>query len=1041
MVQAQLDPLLRHLRRLIGSAQDDGTDAQLLHRFLRHRDESAFAALVQRHGRLVWGVCRRVLGHEQDAEDAFQATFLVLARQAGSIQRSEAVGSWLYRVAHRIATRAGVDTARRRARQKEVHREASDSRHCEVAWRELQAVLTEELNRLPEKYRAPFVLCCLEGKSGPAAARQLGWKVGTVAGRLGEARKRLQQRLARRGISLAAVLCAVTLGLPAAAPAALVQSTLTRAVSCVGHLAAPGLIPARVAALMEGVGNSTFPTWAKLATLALLAAGVLALGAALLTGPSPAQPPDPATAGSAARKPRQATAAASQRLPTGARPDQGLDEKHMTITGRVLTPTGKVADQARVAVLFWSHLRPQLGQPMPRPKVLAEGRVDGKGQFQFKVRRPAPFVYYRLRHYQMAVVALAAGYGVGFYCVKFDAARPEVELRLQTEQVRRGRLLDLQGQPAVGVRVEVVQLGTQAPEYHHFTQVDEDETIWIFSGGISGRMVLWEKEIRLFEAPPPLAAWPGPATTDATGRFTLRGIGPNQQVGIHFRAENGVAPQAANLPARKEDRPPEVTYSLDAARLIEGTVTDARTGAPLPRARVQVCTAGAIHPIWPIPADWRGRRGLVGLGYAPRQLPVSLSPAVSGRTDARGRFRLNPFLSHRYTILVTPAEGEAYLSVKKTLYWPRGAGRQTVAVALPRGVYLRGRVSETPRGKGVAQARIDFWSRAIPNTIMETTEPADGIFYPGPLKTDAEGEFRLVAPPGPCHLLVNGPGPDYVFKPIAGSDLGVRQPADLALPTSAGRRQGKKHYYYPDEWLSLNFKAGARPAPLKVQLRRAPVVRGRLVGPDGKPAAGAKVWLGQEPFAELAAGFLARKYEVKDGRFALAVRHPDAPLCVAFLDPERGLGAVAAFTAPQAGPDLVTVRLSPCGSASARFVDTRGKPLAGYRPLLWLSLPAQPYSSAAELETLGGRMGQFGWFNFDAVWAGNADPLHHGAGPKTDTQGRVTLPALIPGATYRIARFDGTDKVFKAESGKTGQLGDLAIKDLEATRQLPTTRK
>jgi RNA polymerase sigma factor (sigma-70 family) len=1039
MAQAPLRPVLRHLRQLVSAVQSNPlSDAQLLARFVQQRDEAAFAALVQRHGGLVWGVCRRVLGHHQDAEDAFQAAFLALAQSAASVRRTEAVASWLYRVAHRVATRAGLDAAKRRAREQAAHPRPADARHCEVAWRELQAVLQEELDRLPDKYRAPFILCCLEGKSGREAARLLGWKTGTVAGRLGMARRQLQRRLARRGISLAAVLCATTLARPAAAaPAIVARSAITQAMLCTGHPAAPGLIPVRVAALMEGVSKPMFGAKMKLATLLLLAAGVFTLGAALLARQGLAQPP----AETRAKSPPQAAPAEGQRPP--AKPSRLGDEKDMTITGRVLTPDGKAVAKAHVAVLLWSHRQPQLGQPNPRPEVLAEDRVDGQGRFRLPVRRPAPLVYYRQRHYQMAVVAGAAGYGLGFQCIKLDAARPDVGVRLATEQVRRGRLVDLQGLPVAGVRVEVILVGTQAPEYHYFSQVDEDETIQILSGGIDGRMVLWDKEIRLWEAPPRLAAWPGPVTSDAQGRFTLRGIGPNQPVSLHLRAEDRVGLQAVVLPARKEDRPPEVTFALEPARLIEGTVTDARTGAPLPRARVQVCLQAGVQPSWPAPADWRGRRGLVGVGYAPQGLPVCHSPAVSGRTDARGRFRLNPFLSDFYTILVTPADGEAYLSVKKTLYWPRGAGKQTVALALPPGVCLRGQVREAASGQAVARARIDFWSRSMPahDSVRGTTEPPDGIFYPPPLKTDATGEFRMVVPPGPFHLLVNGPGPDYVFQKIAVRDLGVKQPANLELPMAAGRRNGKEHYYYPDGWLALDFKAGARPEPLQVKLRRAPVVRGRLIGPDGKPAAGAKMWLGQEPFAELAAGFLARRSEVKDGRFELAVRNPDAPLCVAFLDADKGLGAVAAFTARQAGADPVTVRLSPCASASARLVDPGGKPLAGYRPLVWLSLPARPYSSAAELETLGGRQGRFAWFNFDAVWAGNADPGHYGAGPKTDAQGRITLPALIPGATYRIARFGGTDKAFKAEPGQTLNLGDITIQDPEKTKELPTTSK
>jgi RNA polymerase sigma factor (sigma-70 family) len=1039
MAQAQLNVALRHIRKLVGAGPgQDLTDAQLLELFVRHRDQAAFAALVERHGRVVWSVCRRLLGHQQDAEDAFQATYLVLARNAAALRSGDAVGSWLYRVAYRVASKAGAAMVKRRAREKEAGPQSPGNHHCEVAWRELQTILQEELERLPEKLRAPFILCCLNGKNGPEAARELGWKESTVRARLNQARKQMQQRLARRGITLAAVLCATALAGPAAAtPALLVRSTVNIAVLCLENPAASGLFSCRVAELMEGTSKTLLGTKAKLALLLLLAAGLFALSGAPGPHQGLAQGPDPIKARAGAMKPRAAAPAARKLAsPVLATQTKSAGEKDITISGRVLSPTGKPAVKAQAAVLFWSHLHPQLGQPMPRPAVLGQGRVDGKGAFRFQVRRPVPLTHFQKRHYQLAVVAGAPGNGLGFHCVKLDVASSTVEIRLQTEQVRRGRLFDLQGRPAAGVRVEVVLVGRQALEYHHFIQVDEDETIQIFSGAIQGRMVLWEQELRLWEAPSRLAAWPGPVVSDAQGRFTLRGIGPNQPVGLHFRARDGVALQAANMPARKERRPPEVRFSLAAARLIEGTVTDASTSAPLPRARVQVYPNGWGGSPWPTPADWRGRRGLVGQGYAPQQLPVHHSPAVTGRTDARGHFRLNPFLSDRYVLLVAPANGAPYLTVKKTLYWPRGAARQTVAVALPQGVCLRGQVSETPSGEAVAQARIDFWSRTMP-LPKDFTEPPDGIFYPGPIKSDTRGEFRLVVPPGPFHLLINGPGPHYCFKKIAAGDLGIQQPDDLVLSMSAGRRKGKKHYYYPDEWLSLNFKAGASPGPLKIKLRRAPLVRGRVVEPGGKPAAGAKVWLGQEPFAELADGFLARKYTLKDSRFELAVRNPDAPLCVAFLDADKRMGTIRAFTARQAGKAPVTVRLAACGSASARFVDGKGKPLAGHRPLLWLSLPGQPYSSAAELESLGGKQGRFWWFNFDTIWAGNADPRRYGAGPKTDAQGRITLPDLIPGATYRIARFDGTDTCFKAEAGKTIKLGDVTIQNPEKAMELP----
>src|SRR5437763_4408449 len=161
MATAPFAPVLQHLQRLIAvSPGADLSDEQLLRRFIAQRDPSAFAALVQRHGRLVWGVCRHAL-HYHDAEDAFQATFLVLAKKADSIRRATAVGSWLHGVAHRIALKVKRDATRRRAREAKATLPTLEKAPSETSLRELQAVLDEEVSRLPEKFRAPFVLCVL----------------------------------------------------------------------------------------------------------------------------------------------------------------------------------------------------------------------------------------------------------------------------------------------------------------------------------------------------------------------------------------------------------------------------------------------------------------------------------------------------------------------------------------------------------------------------------------------------------------------------------------------------------------------------------------------------------------------------------------------------------------------------------------------------------------------------------------------------------------------------------------------------------------
>src|SRR4051794_8170095 len=209
MTSARADFVLQYIRRLAGARRAaPSPDGQLLERFTAQRDEAAFATLVRRHGPMVLNVCRSVLRHEQDAEDAYQATFLVLVRKATSIRRPEAVAGWLYEVAYRVAVQAQADAARRRALERRAPPLADADPTLDMTLRDLRRVLHEELRRLPDKYRLPLVLCYLEGRSHEEAAGQLGWSKGTFRGRLDRGREHLRRRLAARGVALSALLSA-----------------------------------------------------------------------------------------------------------------------------------------------------------------------------------------------------------------------------------------------------------------------------------------------------------------------------------------------------------------------------------------------------------------------------------------------------------------------------------------------------------------------------------------------------------------------------------------------------------------------------------------------------------------------------------------------------------------------------------------------------------------------------------------------------------------------------------------------------------------
>jgi RNA polymerase sigma-70 factor (ECF subfamily) len=257
----------------------DLTDGQLLTRFLGRHDDAAFEALLRRHGPMVLGVCRRVLHHEQDAEDAFQATFLVLARKAVSVVPRERVGNWLYGVAYKTALKARSLCDKRRGREFQVMAmpEPTGVRRGQDLWADVQPVLDRELSRLPDKYRFPVVLCDLEGKTHKEAARQLGCPEGTVSVRLVRARALLARRLAQHGLVCSGAVLATVLSQNAAwasVPAELVGPTVEAAnLYASGQSSAAGLVSNEVATLTEGVVKTMGMTNLKTLALVLLFAG------------------------------------------------------------------------------------------------------------------------------------------------------------------------------------------------------------------------------------------------------------------------------------------------------------------------------------------------------------------------------------------------------------------------------------------------------------------------------------------------------------------------------------------------------------------------------------------------------------------------------------------------------------------------------------------------------------------------------------------------------------------------------------------------
>ncbi len=261
MASVQTETVLDYLRRFASRGPATGPDQDLVQRFATQADDNAFAALLARHGPMVLHVCRRVLHHSQDAEDAFQATFLVLARKAASLQRRESVGNWLYGVAYRVALNARAAAARRAAHEARAIANPTGEPLAEISLREAHALLDEEMSRLSERYRAPLVLCCLEGMARDEAARQLGWSLGTLKRRLERGRELLRTRLTRRGLTLPAAFGAALLGqglAQAELPVALGRATLQ---AVVGNMTGTASLSQTAFALADGMGKAMPCCW------------------------------------------------------------------------------------------------------------------------------------------------------------------------------------------------------------------------------------------------------------------------------------------------------------------------------------------------------------------------------------------------------------------------------------------------------------------------------------------------------------------------------------------------------------------------------------------------------------------------------------------------------------------------------------------------------------------------------------------------------------------------------------------------------------
>jgi RNA polymerase sigma factor (sigma-70 family) len=880
----QLAGVLRHLHRLANAPDNpEWSDEQLLRRFLADRDESAFRLLVERHGRMVLSVCRHVLRQQQDAEDAFQATFLVLARKASSIQKGTALASWLYGVAYRTALKVRSDACKRRLHEKRAGESGQTRAELDVAVRELQAILAEEVNRLPEKFRAPFVLCCLEGKSRHEVAAKLGWNEGTLSTRLAAARNRLRERLLRRGVALAAALCLETVAeATAAVPAPLAQSTIETALGIASGQTAASVAPAPVAALADGVMRGLWLNKIKYAGVLIVLAGLVAAG-----GVAPIHRLFAVPSGDEQR----ATTVRPAEEPTPEKTTARADES-IVVSGRVVDSDGKIVASAAIRMKIYSlnkkgsaDIRATTGQDGRFRFNISKGNWEGLG----------------------LLIATAKGYGPDW--AKLDGPRDKVSettLHLVKDDVAiTGRILNLEAKPVAGAIVRVYRIGKKNNAYELSRWV-EDQLQWL---KFSRHHYVNDPESTLQSAE--LADSSMSATTGADGRFRLTGVGRDRAVvldiqgpGIEHRRVWAVTladPLKALANRTTGLYGPTFDHLARPAKPVTGTVRDKKTGRPVAGVRV----------IGRVP----------NMGYARGGSPVETF------TDANGNYRLDGLSKDKqYAVTVDTLPGMTYVPEEIVMEDTEGLRPMTADFTLDRASVVEGRLINRDTGKPV-RGYVRYFLLPGNERLLRFQPWARGELAHLMLSGQAvgnNGRFKFLVPPGPGVLCALGQGDNFLRALVSAEDT----------RSGVGKLAMNVEYEEVHGIMPMNADAyrvirrGPEPERLAfdLELVEGRRVSGTLVGPDGRPAMGVR---GLELIRPIRI-----HVEEKTGSFTATGVDPRIPQTLAFYQVERGLAGRIEIKGGADEP--MTVRLQPWGRLKGRLVDPEGKPLTGiFVTLTW----------------------------------------------------------------------------------------------------------
>jgi RNA polymerase sigma factor (sigma-70 family) len=871
------DNLVRYVRGLVVRPETDrNTDAGLLDRYVSEGDEASFAAMVDRHGPLVLHVCRRVLGDPHDAEDAFQSAFLILARKAARVRPRETLAAWLHGVAYRVALKARFARTRRDRRtvgDAEIAADARPDPLSDLSARELLAVVDGEVRRLPEAYRLPVILCCLEGRSLEEAAQQLGWSPGSVKGRLQRGRAKLHDRLLRRGLTLSAILTASELsrGAGSGPMAARATRTVQAAITFAAARGSRGGISAQAVALAaQRIKNSVIVHWKFLAVMsfAVLAAGFWA-----------GRPDVPKS--TAAPEVRSRPVALDRALPAApedvASGDAGTvprDLRRVELSGRVFDPAGRPLAGARLYEGYSvRRLTPDSRSFDAKYPVRATTDADGRFQFTFV---DSDLDARWLDDSRPAVLAMAGDFGPAWAEIPDSGEPADLNLRLVDDLPLTGRVVDKDHRPVAGVRVTVREV---------IGDSEEGVTRYVHGDLDTWYPTRWRG---------PLPEQPRDATTDADGRFRMTGLGRDRVVSLALEGRSIqqaviMAVTRSTVPNSRRVRAASFEYQAAPARTVRGVVRDRDTGRPVTGAAVWATPTGSRTF-----TDGSGRFEIVGCSQAPQGC----------------------------AIVVQPQAGQPYFAARATVPESTDLDPATVDVGLTNGITLTGNVIDRATGKPPRAATVEYYP-LFPN-VHSSRLSLCAAQVASSMLVAPSGTYTLAVLPGPGVVCVSAsPRDSYAEAAIDEGELarffgdGVNRGMGRCLFVASGpggREILQVNRFNAFAPISPGEQAGS--VRLDFELERAKPIPGTVVGPDGKPLVGVEVM-----------GLTAMPDEERlaNESFTVTGLNPRGARSLSFRHASKALGTALTVRGDESGP--LTVRLQPCGRVRGRLVDRAGRPV------------------------------------------------------------------------------------------------------------------